>query len=221
MRGLAFMAACSVPLATSAAMAADVGTGTLRELHAVAACVVEQKPALVADLLSTLPGSDREARAADRLAAVYTACSDNKFKLAISKYSQGLYNGRSSLAAAAALAAMDRRTIDPSRIRDVQVWYANTVVGRAPGNDYSAAALAAQEFGTCVVKAAPDSAVQLLRFKAGSAEERQPLSAIMSVLPGCIFSGKPVSMKRDQIRLMIAEPLYHAIVAGPLAGRRS
>ncbi len=81
--------------------------------------------------------------------------------------------------------------------------------------------LGMQEFGTCVVKAAPDGALALVRSKAGSIEESQALAAIRPSLPGCVVTGKPISIKRDQLRLMIAEPLYHAIVDGPAAGRRS
>lgn len=220
MKILAIAAACLVPLAASAAAGADEAAA-LREVRATAECVVEQKASLVRDLLGTLPGSDEENRAATRLKTIYATCSGDKFALAISKSSQGLFNGRSGLAAAAVLVAMDGRSVDTSRVQGAQAWYANAITGKPAGRGYDAVAINTQEFGTCVVKAAPAGAVQLVRSKAGSAEEEQALAAIKPVLSGCVFQGKPISMNRNHLRLMIAEPLYHAIVDGPSAGRRS
>lgn len=167
------------------------------------------------------PGSDEENRAAVRLKTTYATCSGDKFVLAINKSSQGLFNGRSGLAAAAVSAAMDGRGVNTSRVQGAQAWYAHAIAGKAAGRGYDAVAINTQEFGTCVVKAAPEGAVQLVRSRTGSAEEEQALAAIKPVLSGCVFQGKPISMNRNHLRLMIAEPLYHAIVDGPSAGRRS
>jgi hypothetical protein len=220
MKVLALIGMCLVPLVVSTATAADDAV-MMREARATAECVVEQQPAAVDGLLGTLPGSDQEVRAAERLKTIYAACSGDKFGLAINKGSQGLFNGRPNLAAAAASAALDKRDADVARLQGAQAWYANAVAGTAAGRGYDAVALGRQEFGTCVVKAAPDSALKLVRSRAGSAEEREALSGITPVLSGCIAAGTPISIKRDTLRLMIAEPLYHAIVDGPAAGRRS
>ncbi|WEK00308.1 MAG: hypothetical protein P0Y59_01010 [Candidatus Sphingomonas phytovorans] len=221
MKILAIAAACLVPLAASAAAGADEAAA-LREVRATAECVVEQKANLVADLLGTLPGSDEENRAAARLKTIYATCSGDKFALAISKSSQGLFNGRSGLAAAAVVSAgMDGRGVNTSRVQGAQAWYAHAIAGKTAGRGYDAVAINTQEFGTCVVRAAPEGAVQLVRSRTGSAEEEQALAAITPVLSGCVFQGKPISMNRNHLRLMIAEPLYHAIVDGPSAGRRS
>jgi hypothetical protein len=211
---------CLVSLVVSPAMAAD-DAATMRDARATAECVLEQQPTAVDSLLGTLPGSDQEVRAAERLKAIYKACSGDKFALAINKGSQGLFNGRPGLAAAAASAALEKRDADISRLQGAQVWYANAIAGTAAGRGYDAVAIGRQEFGTCVVKAAPESAVRLVRSRSGSAEEREALSGITPVLSGCIAAGTPISIKRDTLRLMIAEPVYHAIVDGPAAGRRS
>ena len=218
-----FAAAALVPLIATAAVGADDAKAKAKavEVRATAECVVEQGPAVVKTLLQTLPGSDEEVRAAERLAKLYTACSGDKFALGISKYSHGLYNGRPEMAAAAAAVALDGRRIDPSRLSGVQAWYASAVSAKGQVRRYDAVSLGMQEFGTCVIKAAPDASVRLVRSRAGSADERQARLAITPVLAGCVVQGKPVSMKIDHLRLMIAEPLYHAIVDGPVAGRRS
>ncbi|MFA6114493.1 MAG: hypothetical protein WC729_10880 [Sphingomonas sp.] len=214
------VAAAALPLIATGAAAAD-DTAKQRETYATAACVVEQEPTMVKALLRTLPGSSDESSVAADLGEIYTACSGDKYALTISRWSQSLYNGRPAMAAAAATAAADERGTNVARLSEASAWYSYAITGKRPGSGYDAVSLGMQEFGTCVVKAAPDGALQLVRSKAGSAEETQALAAIRPALPGCVVQGKPISMKRDQLRLMIAEPLYHAIVDGPAAGRRS
>jgi hypothetical protein len=214
------VAAAALPLVATGAAAAD-DSGKLRETRATAECVVEQQPAKVTALLRTLPGSEAESSVAKDLGEIYTACSGDKYALTISRWSQSLYNGRPAMAAAAASAAADERGANVARLSEATLWYTNAIAGKRAGSGYDAVSLGMQEFGTCVVKAAPGGALQLVRSRAGTTAETQALAAIRPVLAGCVVQGKPISMKRDQLRLMIAEPLYHAIVDGPAAGRRS
>jgi hypothetical protein len=212
-------AIAALPLAAAGAAAGERKADP-REFRATAECVMAEAPDQVRQLLGSLPGSSDEQRAAKRLASVYSSCSGDSFGLSLSNGTQGLYNGRADMAAAATSLALKsgRRALRPG---EVKTWYLGSIAGRSPGNGYDAVALGMQEFGTCVVNAAPEASTDLVQSAAGSDAERRALDAIKPVLGGCVVTGKPISMKRDQLRLMIAEPLYHAIVDGPSAGRRS
>ena len=220
MKAIAIGAAiATLPLVAGIAVAGERKADP-REFRATAECAMTESPAPVYELLATLPGSSSEQRAAKRLASVYSSCSGDSFGLSLSNGTQGLYNGRADLAAAAASVSLrDGRRV--AAAGGVKAWYLNSTAGTTAGRGYGAVALGMQEFGTCVLNAAPDAAANLVQSAAGSEAERQALDAIKPVLSGCVVSGKPLSMKRDQLRLMIAEPLYHAIVDGPSAGRRS
>jgi hypothetical protein len=208
MKYLSIMAASLAMLGASAAFAA-VAKDKSRELRATGECVVEQKPADVRALLSTLPGSPAETRQAKRMGDLFTECSGEAYKLEISGYSQSLYNGRAEMAAAAATLALGARGSDDVRI--ASPWYASAIAGKSKGRDFDPMTLGMQEFGTCVVNAAPAASGQLVKAMPGTVQERQALAAIKPVLGSCLVQGKPMRIKIEQLRLLVAEPLYHAV----------
>jgi len=214
MKRLAIIAVAAILPAGVAAAKADLSV----ELRSTAVCTMEQGPKQVLALLQTLPGSGDEVRAAARVAPVYNICSGNSIALGISNAPHNLHNGRANLAAAAAAALLDKNAAVPQA--GASLWYASAIAGKAPNRDYDAAALGGQEFGTCVFNAAPQASAALVRSGVGSAEERQSLAAIKPVLAGCLVQGAPVHLKIDQLRLMIAEPLYHVLADGPSAAKR-
>jgi hypothetical protein len=211
----------AVLLPITGSVPADARTVSPQDLRAIAQCSIEQDAKSVGTLLGTLPGSDAEARAAARLVPVYTACSGDNIGLAIRPGTQSLYNGRAGLAAAAAALALDQGRGNISNAAIASPWYVLSIRGLTAGRDYDGVSLGMQEFGTCVVKAAPDASARLVRSSAGGDDERQALDGIRPVLAGCLVQGRPIHMKLDQLRLMVAEPLYHVLVDGPSAGRRS
>ncbi|MDB5704958.1 MAG: hypothetical protein JWN66_2074 [Sphingomonas bacterium] len=215
------LAAMAAGLLIAGAASADSQSDRAVEVRATAECTVEQDPKSVAALLATLPGSPDEGRVTGTLAPTYLACSSEKFVLGIGRGSQGLYNGRAHLAAAAIVDALDHGRVNMTQGGSAAPWYVGAIAGKAPIRDYDAVALGMQEFGTCVVKAAPEASAKLVQSAAGSAEEKQARIAIAPVLAGCVAQGKPLRMNVDQLRLMIAEPLYHAIVVGRSAGQLS
>ena len=194
---------------------ADQGSAAVALSRSTAECTVEQNPGAVAALLQTLPGSSEEDRAARRVAPLFNACGA---ELAISQWSQGLYNGRAALAAAAAGRELAKGRSAGSD-GAVTPWYTAAIAGKTPGTGYDATSLGMQAFGTCVVAAAGAPSASLVTSAAGSAEERAAIAAIKPVLAGCLAQGKPIHMTLDQLRLMVAEPLYHVIIGGRSAGR--
>ncbi|MEO6215595.1 MAG: hypothetical protein ABIO86_06165 [Sphingomonas sp.] len=209
MKYISAVLALVAPMVASAAIAAAAPAAP--KLGRIAAeCTVEQDHGNVAALLRTLPGSPEESRAAHRIAEIFAACGA---ELNISTRSQGLYNGRADLAAAAAARALGRQA--PSfPAAPLAPWYKSAIAGRSPGHGYDAVSLGMQEFGTCVVGAVGDASARLIRSAAGSAEEREAIGAIKPVLAGCVVQGQPMHMTLDQLRLLIAEPVYHVVVDG-------
>ncbi len=209
MKYMSAILALVAPMVASAAVAAGAPART-KPGRIAAECTVEQDHGNVAALLRTLPGSPEESRAARKLAEIFAACGA---ELNISAYSQGLYNGRADLAAAAAAHALGRQA--PSfPAAPLAPWYKSAIAGRSPGSGYDPVSLGMQEFGTCVVGAAGDASARLVRSSAGSAEERDAIGAIKPVLAGCVVQGQPMHMTLDQLRLLVAEPVYHVVADG-------
>jgi hypothetical protein len=214
MKYLPVMAAVLAASAATVA-SAEQGPAAVALSRSTAECTVGENPGAVAALLQTLPGSPEEDRAAHRVAPIFNACGA---ELAISRWSQGLYNGRAALAAAAVSRELAKgRTAGSDGA--MSPWYSAAIAGKASGIGYDATSLGMQAFGTCVVGAAREPSASLLASAAGSAEERAAIAAIKPVLAGCIAQGKPIHMTLDQLRLMVAEPLYHVLTDGRSAGR--
>ena len=194
---------------------AEQGPAAATLSRSTAECTVGQAHGSVVALLRTLPGSPEEDKAAHRIAPIFNACGA---ELDISRWSQGLYNGRAALAAAEVGRELAKGRSAGSD-GAVTPWYNAAIAGKAPGLGYDATSLGMQAFGTCVVGAARDPSARLVASAAGSVEERAAIAAIKPVLAGCIAQGKPMHMTLDQLRLMVAEPLYHVITDGRSAGR--
>ena len=207
------IAALAVSVATVAS--AEQGPAAVTLSRSTAECTVGQGHGFVVALLRTLPGSPEEDKAARRVAPLYNACGA---ELEISRWSQGLYNGRAALAAAEVSRELAKGRSAGSD-GAVTPWYTAAIAGKPQGLGYDATSLGMQAFGTCVVGAARDPSARLVAAAAGSAEERAAIAAIKPVLAGCIAQGKPMHMTLDQLRLMVAEPLYHVITDGRSAGR--
>jgi len=213
------LAVAMAPLAVYGGAHAAGQADKVAQLRPAAECTVREDARALRELLQTLPGSEAEARASKRLALTFSACSSETVGLAITPHGQGLYNGRADLAAAAIPRA--GAWLGGAAAASLTPWYVGRIVGKTPNKDYDGVSLGLQEVGTCVVKAAPDASARLVQAVSGSDAERGALTEIRAVLPGCVVQGEPISFKRDQLRLIVAEPLYHAIVDGPAAGRRS
>lgn len=207
--------AALIAASTATVASAEEGPAAAKLSRIAAECTVGQDHGPVVALLQTLPGSQEEDRAARRVAPLFKACGA---ELAINHWSQGLYNGRAALAAAAVSRELAKgRTAGSDGA--VTPWYTAAITGKSPGLGYDATSLGMQAFGTCVVGAAREPSARLVAAAMGSAEERAAIAAIKPVLAGCIAQGKPIHMTLDQLRLMVAEPLYHVITDGRSAGR--
>lgn len=169
-----------------------------------AQCVVVSDNRLAQRLLGTLPGSTAEARLGRELGPLYKACGGAAI------FSAGTLDTRGEVA----LALVERRLAtgaDTSAVATAPLWYAALLEGRTAGRDYDPVQLGLQQFGGCMLRGAPDASVALLRSPRGSADERSAVARLKPVIPGCVSQGQTLRLTATNLRLLLAEPAYHAI----------
>jgi hypothetical protein len=165
-----------------------------------AECVVDNDASRVDELLQTVPGSLAEAKKAGLLVQLYGACMDNR-----SVKGSFSWLERAELATAALnkslMRGSARATATPA------AWEAIAKTQRVSGDTPHALGLAM--FGACVVHAAPEASLQY--FRAGPTEAAA-LVTMRPALESCMEPGKSLRVTPAQLRLIVAEPLYHALV---------
>ncbi|HEX4694042.1 hypothetical protein [Sphingomonas sp.] len=169
----------------------------------VAQCVVDNDAHDAKMLLSTLPGSDGERRVGAKLMDLYGGCNDNRLATG-----QIAWRERAEIANAALLTWLDGGRFDvaspPPRAR----WALSVADG---GSNYDRHLVSIRQFGDCVVALNPAGALNLARSARGSADERAAIGALAPALNDCLAPGKNFRVKRDDLRLIVAEPLYHMV----------
>lgn len=171
----------------------------------VAACVVDNDPGDVRSLLKTTPGSPAEAAAAVKVMQYYGACNDNG-----SANGTMAWRERAEIANAALAVRMARKSPDISDATRPG-WALAVGNGMVAGRDYDSARVGMRMLGDCAVRAAPQAAVDLVRSAPNSAGERAAIGQLSPVLAPCVPAGQNLRVKRDQLRLIVAEPLYHLL----------
>jgi hypothetical protein len=184
-----------VPAAT--AKAAPMGRD---EVRATADCVVEQSRHQVEELFATLPGSPDEVHAAHRLNTTFFACLGGDRRVA----DDNLGGARAALAVALVVAG------PPATPHGGVPWYRSAAAGKAAYSAYDPKRLGVLEFGTCMMTAAPKEAAALVRADPDSVAERQALDAMRPVVGPCMTKGVSIHLNANELRLMLAEPVYHA-----------
>jgi hypothetical protein len=172
------------------------------EIRATADCVVEQSHRQAADLFTTLPGSADERRAARHLKATFVACLGGDKHIAA--------DDPAGVRAALAVALVVADASGTPRIGEP--WYRSATVGKAAYTAYDPRRLGALEFGSCVMAAAPEAAVALVRAAPDSVAERRAVDALRPVIAPCMTHDTIVRLKADDLRSLLAEPVYHATV---------
>lgn len=185
----------------AAATALPVQAETDRD--AVAECVVDNDLRDVRALLNTVPGSPEERRTSDRIMVYYGGCNDNKIMTG-----RLAWRERAEIANAALMARIGRSQFDAaSASRDG--WKLAMTSGKVAGTDFDAGSVSMRQFGDCIVTLAPVAAVQLARSARGSGDEAAAIATLAPTLNDCIAPGQNFRVKRADLRLIVAEPLYH------------
>lgn len=193
------LAIAAVPVtALSAAPRPDTPPG-------IAACIVDNDAKDVRALLNTLPGSPEERRVGAKVMVYYGGCNDNSVATG-----QIAWRERAEIANAALLSRLDSVRFDavsPTR----EGWKLAMAEGKTAGTDYDAGSVSMRQFGDCVVAIAPAAAFRLARSPRNSGEEAAAITALSPTLGDCIAPGQNFKVRRADLRLIVAEPLYHLI----------
>jgi len=171
----------------------------------IAACVVDNDAGDVRILLKTVPGSPAEAAAARPVLQYYGGCDGNKA-------SDGVlaWRDRAEIANAALVKRIGKKTPDVSAATQPG-WALEIGKGEVAGADYDSSAVGMRMLGDCVVRSAPQAAADLARSAPDSAGERTAIGQLSPVLAPCIPAGQNMRVKRADLRLLVAEPLYHLL----------
>lgn len=186
-----------IPAASAAS--APISRG---EVRATADCAVEQSGRLVEDLLRTLPGSPDERRAAHKLNTTFFACLGGDRRVP----DEDLPGMRAALAVAMVVAGPERTP------RGGEPWYRSAAAGKAAYTAYDPHQLGVLEFGSCIMAAAPKETAALVHADPDSAAERQALDALRPMIGPCMTQGVTIHLNADGLRLVLAEPVYHATI---------
>ena len=208
LRGAAF--AALVALLPSMATAFDVlSPQPIAETPAgpdIAQCVVDNGLNDVHLLLGSLPGSQAEAKATKRLIGLYGGCSDNK------AVAGGFaWRERAEIAEAAALDLLGRNRGDVAAAVARPGWALTLPAGAQPPADYDTASVGMRMLGDCLLRANPQGAVALVSADRGSAAETAAINGLSGNLASCLTAGQTFKLKRQDLRLVVAEPLYHLL----------
>ncbi len=168
----------------------------------IAQCVVDNALRDVKAFLASVPGSADEAASARAVLDYYGACDDNR--VADGRPS---WRERAEIARAALLTRTAGHQPDLSITADAK-WQL-TALGNPASYDETAVGL--RRVGDCVVTNAPDAAMALVKAEAGGAAERSAIAQLSPALAGCVAAGQNFRLKREDLRLLVAEPLYHLV----------
>ncbi|MES2095807.1 MAG: hypothetical protein V4459_03535 [Pseudomonadota bacterium] len=171
----------------------------------VAECVVDNAARNVKALLNTVPGSPEERAAAKPVLDYYAGCNDNTEVLGAFAWRE-----RAELANAALVRRLSRGKPDLSGVSNAS-WTLTLDSKFVAGTDYDPKASGLRQLGDCVVRTSPQAAYDLASSGVGSAQESAAISALAPTLAPCVPAGQNFRVKKADLRLLVAEPLYHLL----------
>ena len=172
----------------------------------IAECVVDNDRPDVRALLKTVPGSPAEAKVMEKLLVFYGGCSDNK--RATGSFS---WRERAEIAEAALSGALDRKGPDIVAAVGQEGWGLAVPSSSKASIDYDPVNVGVRTLGDCIVRANPQGALALARTGRGSAGEMAAVNGLSGNLAACLPAGQTLKLKRQDLRLVVAEPLYHVM----------
>ena len=172
----------------------------------VAECVVDNDKADVRALLKAVPGSPGDVRATEKVLVFYGGCNDNK-------RAEGnfAWQERAEIAEAALAGLLGTKTPDVTNAVGQEGWALALPSGAKPSADYDSVKVGMRMLGDCIVRANPQGALALIRTDHGSAAEAAAAGGLSGNLAACLPAGQTLKLKRQELRLVVAEPLYHLL----------
>lgn len=172
----------------------------------IAECVVDNDKGDVRALLKAVPGSPAEARATQKVLVFYGGCNDNK-----QAAGDFAWQERAQIAEAALTGMIGSKTPDVATAAGQAGWALVLPSGARASVDYDAVKVGMRMLGDCIVRANPQGALALIRTDRGSAAEAAATGGLSGNLAACLPAGQKLTLKRQDLRLVVAEPLYQML----------
>ena len=181
-------------------------------------CVVSRRPDLVQKLFETLPGSTEEYRLLKISEADLGLCMDNQMLVLDGKelaFPAGQM--RYSLAEAWVRASRSRLPLVSPATALAPVWFELRLAAVTPTTPLDRGALVLQDFGHCVAVSEWAGTRELLVSKPASAEQSAAIAKLVPKLGACLTQDAKVAVTPENLRRVLAEPVYHIVAASPAA----
>jgi len=188
-------------------------------MEILADCTVDRRADFVRKWFDLLPGTPGEFRLLKSQEADLSACMESnvlvmdgkrlEFKAASMRYPVAAAWGRRHLAEGPA-GSPAPVTSDP--------WFLARMKELPAGASLDRAALVLQDFGHCVAVHEWAGARALLLSKPGSFEQREAIAKLTPVLGPCLSENVEIALTPENLRRVLAEPVYHIVTAS--AGRQ-
>ena len=143
--------------------------------------------------------------------AYYGGCNDNKGAGGVRAW-----RDRAEIANAALAKRIGKKTFETPGAAARPGWALEIGKGKVPGRDYDTGAVGMRMLGDCVVRTAPQAAIDLAKSIAGSAAEGSAISQL-SLVRIWRHAFRPISARTCGSSaaicsaLLVAEPLYHLL----------
>lgn len=183
-------------------------------LDIMARCVANRRPDLARRWLNTLPGVPEEreliARQVEDLSLclesneLITAGLEIRFRVRLLRRPLALALVRQGIAQTPAAAPVSQ---------DTEPWFLSRITGLAPDAPLDRSSLIIQDFGHCVALHAWPDTRALFAAAPDTSEEAAVVQRLTPVLGPCLAEGVTINITRRNLRLILAEPFYHLIIA--------
>ena len=172
----------------------------------IAECVVDNDKGDVRALLKAVPGSPAETRATQKVLVFYGGCNDNRQAAGSFAWQE-----RAEIAEAALAGLIDGKSPNVATAAGQTGWALTLPAGARQAVDYDSVKVGMRMLGDCIVRANPEGSLALVRTDRGSAAEAAATGGLSGNLAACLPAGQKLTLKRQDLRLVVAEPLYQML----------
>jgi hypothetical protein len=183
-------------------------------MQLLADCTVTRRPDLVEKWFRTLPGTPRERELLHKASEDLSACFDSDmlvmdgkelaFKPRVMRY---------PVAAAWVRRHMAKSPIEAPEAADPDPWFVTELNALPADAPVDRANLMLQDFGHCVSLREWGGTRALLLSKPGSSEQKAAVEKLVPVLGDCLSQDAKITLNPDNLRKVMAEPVYHIVTA--------
>jgi hypothetical protein len=213
-------AAAMLAVVSSPALAQRTGTKIGRTagkddgeaaLAIIADCLLKRHPALAAKWLGMLPGTAEERALLNGISDDLGICMSRDRLLVLDSKRVGFQpvSLRIPIATALAIRALASlpRSFAPGPA--AQPWFEAKLKAHPAGARIDQVSLARDDYGHCVATRRWAGSRDLLLSKPGSPQEKDAIRRLVPVLGPCLTEGSTLQLTPANIRLMLAQPVYH------------